>query len=239
MKIGIPREIHIGERRVAATPETVEQLVKLGYTVAVEAAPARPRRSPTTRTARRAPTSRRTARALWAIADIVLKVRAPEPDLRMGVHEAALLREGATLISFIWPAQNPDLMNRLMRAQSDRAGDGLRAAHDARAEARRAEFDGEYRRLSRRHRSGAALRPLLHGPDHRRGQGAAGEGDGDRRRRRRARRHRRRAQPRCDRQGVRRAARSAQDQIREPRRRGARSSTSTKTAPVSAATRSR
>ena len=36
MKIGIPREIHVGERRVAATPETVEQLAKLGYRVAIE-----------------------------------------------------------------------------------------------------------------------------------------------------------------------------------------------------------
>ena len=36
MKIGIPKEIHVGERRVAATPETVEQLAKLGYRVAIE-----------------------------------------------------------------------------------------------------------------------------------------------------------------------------------------------------------
>jgi len=36
LMIGIPREIHAGERRVAATPETVTQLMKLGYVVALE-----------------------------------------------------------------------------------------------------------------------------------------------------------------------------------------------------------
>ena len=37
MKIGIPKEVHAGERRVAATPETAKQLIKLGFSVAIEA----------------------------------------------------------------------------------------------------------------------------------------------------------------------------------------------------------
>src|SRR6185503_13584509 len=44
---------------------------------------------------------------VWSSADIVFKVRAPAPD------EAARMREGQTLISFIWPAQNPELMQQL------------------------------------------------------------------------------------------------------------------------------
>ena len=36
MRIGIPRERLTNETRVAATPKTVEQLLKLGFTVAVE-----------------------------------------------------------------------------------------------------------------------------------------------------------------------------------------------------------
>jgi NAD(P) transhydrogenase subunit alpha len=47
------------------------------------------------------------AAALWAESDIVFKVRAPTAD------EVALMREGSTLISFIWPAQNPELMQQL------------------------------------------------------------------------------------------------------------------------------
>ena len=66
----------------------------------------RRRRSATTRTAPPAPRSSPTARALWRDADIVFKVRAPDAD------EVAPLREGTVLVSFIWPAQNPELMQR-------------------------------------------------------------------------------------------------------------------------------
>ena len=113
MKIGIPKEIHAGEKRVAATPETVGQLVKLGYAVAIEAGAGQG--------AQFADEAYRAAgaeivtepRALWAQSDIVLKVRAPEHHPNLGVHESELLRQGGTLLSFIWPAQNPDLMERL------------------------------------------------------------------------------------------------------------------------------
>ena len=52
-------------------------------------------------------------RALWDASDIVLKVRAPERHPDLNVDECELLKEGATFISFIWPAQNPELMDRL------------------------------------------------------------------------------------------------------------------------------
>jgi len=48
-----------------------------------------------------------TAAELWATSDIVFKVRGPSPA------EVGLMREGGTLISFIWPAQNPELMQQL------------------------------------------------------------------------------------------------------------------------------
>jgi NAD(P) transhydrogenase subunit alpha len=48
-----------------------------------------------------------TSEELWAGADIILKVRAPE------TVEAVLLDENKTLISFLWPAQNPDLLKQL------------------------------------------------------------------------------------------------------------------------------
>jgi len=37
MKIGIPREVHAGEKRVATTPDVAGQLLKLGFSVAIEA----------------------------------------------------------------------------------------------------------------------------------------------------------------------------------------------------------
>ena len=113
MKIGIPREVHAGEKRVAATPETVGHLTKLGYTVAIEAGAGDGARFADD--AYRAAGAEVVAdtRALWAQSDIVLKVRAPEQQPALGVNEADLLREGSTLLSFIWPAQNPELMERL------------------------------------------------------------------------------------------------------------------------------
>jgi NAD(P) transhydrogenase subunit alpha len=36
MKIGIPKEIHQGEKRVATTPEAAAQIMKLGFSVSIE-----------------------------------------------------------------------------------------------------------------------------------------------------------------------------------------------------------
>src|SRR6185503_12253168 len=113
MKIGVPKEVHAGERRVAATPESIEQIAKLGYQVAVEAGAGAAAQFSDDAYRKAGAEIVADTRALWAGADIVLKVRAPEQNPQLGVHEAELLREGTTLLSFIWPAQNPDLMERL------------------------------------------------------------------------------------------------------------------------------
>jgi NAD(P) transhydrogenase subunit alpha len=113
MKIGIPKEVHEGEKRVALTPETAEQIQKLGFSVAVEAG-AGAAADFTDDAYREAGVEVvEDVKQLWANSDIVMKVRAPEPHPALGAHEAELLREGGNLISFIWPAQNPELMDRL------------------------------------------------------------------------------------------------------------------------------
>ena len=106
-RIGVPREIFPGEKRVATVPEVVEKLVKLGFKVVVE--------SGAGDLANFADDTYRAAgaevvdgaAALWSASDIVFKVREPSAD------EVALMHEGQTLISFIWPAQNPELMQQL------------------------------------------------------------------------------------------------------------------------------
>jgi NAD(P) transhydrogenase subunit alpha len=107
MRIGVPKETAAGEKRVATVPDVVEKLVKLGFTVAVEsgAGDAANFADDTYRAAGAEVVP--TAAELWAESDIVLKVRGPSPD------EVALMRDGGTLISFIWPAQNPELMQQL------------------------------------------------------------------------------------------------------------------------------
>jgi H+-translocating NAD(P) transhydrogenase subunit alpha len=105
--IGVPKETAPGEKRVATVPDVVEKLVKLGFAVAVEsgAGDAANFADDTYRAvgAQVVPS----AAELWGQSDIVFKVRAPSPQ------EVGLMREGATLIGFIWPAQNPDLMQQL------------------------------------------------------------------------------------------------------------------------------
>ena len=113
MKLAVPREIRPGERRVAATPDTVARLMKLGFVVSVESGAgagasfsdedyqaAGARLVPDTRT-------------LWADADIVLKVQPPDQHPSLQLHEVDLMRPGATLISFLWPGKHKDLVARL------------------------------------------------------------------------------------------------------------------------------
>ncbi|MEZ4475702.1 MAG: Re/Si-specific NAD(P)(+) transhydrogenase subunit alpha [bacterium] len=106
MKVGIPRESHEGERRVAGTPGTVQQLVQMGFTVMVETGAGAGASLPDAFYAAEGATIVDAA-AVWAEADLVLKVRPPT------LEEAASLREGATLISFLWPAQSTDLIEAL------------------------------------------------------------------------------------------------------------------------------
>ena len=107
MQIGVPAEILAGERRVATVPEVVEKLIKLGFGVAIQsgAGDGADFNDETYRAAgaRVLPD----AATLWAQSDIILKVRPPSSE------EVALMKEGDTLIGFIWPAQNPQLMEQL------------------------------------------------------------------------------------------------------------------------------
>jgi len=113
MKIGIPKEVRPGERRVAATPETVSRLQKLGFDVLVQSEAGAGASFTDADYAALGATVVPAARQLWEQADIVLKVQPPEQNLALGVHEAELLREGATLVSFIWPGKNGELVERL------------------------------------------------------------------------------------------------------------------------------
>ena len=99
MRIGIPRERLTNETRVAATPKTVEQLLKLGFTVAVESG-AGQLASFDDKAFVQAGAEIVEGNSVWQ-SEIILKVNAP------------LLNPGTTLVSFIWPAQNPELMQKL------------------------------------------------------------------------------------------------------------------------------
>ncbi len=105
--IGVPTETAAGEKRVATVPEVVEKLIKLGFKVQVQsgAGDAANCSDDTYRAAGAEVVN--TAADLWSAADIVFKVGVPT------MEEVGLLREGGTLIGFIWPAQNPELLQQL------------------------------------------------------------------------------------------------------------------------------
>lgn len=105
MQIGVPRERLANEARVAATPKTVEQLIKLGFSVAIEQGAGKLASFDDSAYEAAAATIV-SPDDVWA-SDIILKVNAPNES------EVELLREGTTLVSFIWPAQNPELMQKL------------------------------------------------------------------------------------------------------------------------------
>jgi NAD(P) transhydrogenase subunit alpha len=107
VKIGVPKEIYAGERRVALTPETAGQFRKLGYTLAIESGAGFEAGFPDESYAGAGVEVVPSAEALWTSCDIVMKVRPPT------VAEASLLRPGQLLIGFIWPAQNRELLDRL------------------------------------------------------------------------------------------------------------------------------
>ena len=113
MRIAVPREVHAGERRVAATPEVVRQILKLGFEVSVEAGAGAHASFSDEAYAEAGASVVSDTRALWNDADIVLKVRAPEQHSELGCDEVELLKSGQTLISFVWPGQNEQLVQRL------------------------------------------------------------------------------------------------------------------------------
>lgn len=111
--IGIPKEIRAGERRVAATPDTAQKLQKLGFDVMIERGAGDTADFPDQRYVDANCRIAANANEIWSQANIILKVRAPEQN------EPDLLREGQTIISFIAPAQNADLVKRLAERKAN------------------------------------------------------------------------------------------------------------------------
>lgn len=110
MKIGAPREIFEGENRVAMTPDSVIALAKLGHTSVVQSGAGAKAGFSDAAYAAAGAEVLPDAKAVFDAADVVVKVRGPEPS------EAALLKRGQTLISFFWPAQNEALLKQVADA---------------------------------------------------------------------------------------------------------------------------
>ncbi|MDR1634440.1 MAG: Re/Si-specific NAD(P)(+) transhydrogenase subunit alpha [Bifidobacteriaceae bacterium] len=108
MLIGVPRESAKGERRVAASPKSVAQLVKLGYGVAVEEGAGAAASFPDSQYVE-AGADVVSRQAAWG-ADVVTKIDAPTDA------EIKLLRKGAVLVSLVAAPRSPELLKKLSKA---------------------------------------------------------------------------------------------------------------------------
>ncbi len=113
MIIAIPAEIHSDEKRIATSPEVVARLVEAGFGVSVESGAGTGANFSDQAFREKGAEIAPDAESAWAAADLILKVRPPQHNDALGRHEIELMPEGARLISFIWPAQNEGLLQKL------------------------------------------------------------------------------------------------------------------------------
>jgi len=108
MKIGIPKESLAEEKRVAASPKSVQALIKMGFEVTIQSQAGHEANfSDAAYTEAGATISE--ASESWQ-SDLILKVNAPTND------ELAKMKSGATIVSFVAPAQNPELLESAQKA---------------------------------------------------------------------------------------------------------------------------
>jgi NAD(P) transhydrogenase subunit alpha len=103
IRIGVPRESREGEKRVAATPESVAKLRETGLAIAIERGAGKDAGYADGDYVAAGATLAEDAATILAESDVVLKVRPPTED------EARQLREGAVLISLLQPERHPEL----------------------------------------------------------------------------------------------------------------------------------
>ena len=106
MRIGAPKELARGEARVALTPESAQQIQKLGHECLIESGAGALAGFSDEAYRDVGGSVVEGADALWRDAEVVIKVREPVAE------EIERLREGQTLITFFWPAQNEDSLER-------------------------------------------------------------------------------------------------------------------------------
>ncbi|NUQ77873.1 MAG: hypothetical protein HUU21_30420, partial [Polyangiaceae bacterium] len=107
MRVAIPSETALGERRIALVPDGVRRLVKAGHQVLVEQGAGEPASARDADFVAAGAEILNDAAEVFGRAEIVAKVRAPTLD------EVALMTSGAALVALLQPAVNGDVLERL------------------------------------------------------------------------------------------------------------------------------
>ncbi|MBI4364826.1 MAG: Re/Si-specific NAD(P)(+) transhydrogenase subunit alpha [Candidatus Latescibacteria bacterium] len=113
MKVGIPKEIGVNERRVAVTPDSVRQIKAAGYEVLVESGAGAGIQVADSAFQEAGASVVQGTADLWSRSEIVLKIQPPQQNQSLNLHEANLLAEGSTLICMLRPLGNPDIARML------------------------------------------------------------------------------------------------------------------------------
>jgi len=108
MILGIPKEILANEQRVAALPETVAEYVKMGFEVLVQSTAGDGALRADAEYSASGARIVGDAQALFAAADVIVKVKQPWFNKETGQHEVEMMRPGAVLVSFLHPAAPPN-----------------------------------------------------------------------------------------------------------------------------------
>jgi NAD(P) transhydrogenase subunit alpha len=113
MRIGVPKEIEEGEKRVALTPDVATQIQKLGFTLAIESKAGEEANFSDELYEQAGVEIIEDPKELWTSSDIIMKVRPPKEHPELGFYGVELLGKGQTLISFLYPAQNSEMLDEL------------------------------------------------------------------------------------------------------------------------------
>ena len=107
MKVGVPSEVSPGELRVAATPKTVKRLLKQGFEVYIQHDAGVKANFSDKEFEEAGAKIVSSAAEIYGQMDIVLKVKEPTTE------EVGMMHEGLVLLSYLWPAQNQELLKKL------------------------------------------------------------------------------------------------------------------------------
>ncbi len=107
MKVGIPKELSEQELRVGATPKTVQRLIKQGFEVYISSDAGKRANISDADFVGAGANILKSNEEIYKNSDLILKVQAPTPA------EIDMMHEGQVTLSYLWPAQNPELMEKL------------------------------------------------------------------------------------------------------------------------------
>lgn len=115
MKIGVPKEIEPGEKRVAITPEVASKIIKLGFSIAIESKAGEAANFADELYEKVGCELIDDPRELWKSTDVIAKIRPPKQHPELGFYGLELMSPDQMLISFIYPAQNKELLDELSK----------------------------------------------------------------------------------------------------------------------------